>query len=440
MRVKWAHFALAIMIFICSPVVILAGDVNLWSFGTAIESEDGNITFYESWYSIHPDFKMHDITYISDGVKVKGWILEPKVPGPHPVLIWNRGGSGHSGDITWGTNANPTLFRNELYPYASAGYAVVCTQYRGNGYIVTNPSVPPDLKSGTDNFDPNQGKDYFGGAEVNDVINLLPLINKINSLGGNGGLKMNLDLNRIAMLGMSRGGMETYMAMRELSDKGKYGTLPEIKAVIVKGGITHLPSWMKDRYLGNLPAFPSGNAQNRSLASTFIAGNTTVLPTFASFFPDGSFPVWNDTDLLNDQWSESGFQTPPQYPYDQVYSEEYFARSAVLWNSFWTGNQLPFLILHGIGDTQVLWGNAQLLYNTILAYGGNSSLYTLKLFADSSEYTPATEFLGSDENKLANTDHWLINYDYGRGETLPWLANQWNSPWNRICLPLILRN
>ncbi|MBA4395664.1 MAG: hypothetical protein C0407_19095, partial [Desulfobacca sp.] len=359
-----------------------------------------------------------------DGNLVKGWILEPKTPGPHPVLIWNRGGAGPTGDISFGTSISSALYQKELAAYASAGYVVVCTQYRGNGNVVNNPSSPPDIKSGNDNFIPNQGKDSFGGAEVNDVINLLPLIQKMNESPGNGGLKINLDLNRVAMMGQSRGGMETYISVRELSDKVKFGTLPQIKTAIVKGGITHLPKWFQDRYMGILPAFTTGNSQNWGLASKYIAGNSTNTSNITSFFPaDGPFPVWNNADLRLDQWMESNFSSPPSQPYDQVYSEDYYARSAALWQNFWKNNTIPFLILHGVGDTQVRLDDPQLLYNNILAFGGNSSLYTLKLFPDSPENTDATAYLGTDANKLAMTDHWLVNYDYGHGETLPWLAD-----------------
>ena len=35
---------------------------------------------------------MGEITYASDGLKVKGFVIAPKKAGRYPVLIWNRGG------------------------------------------------------------------------------------------------------------------------------------------------------------------------------------------------------------------------------------------------------------------------------------------------------------------------------------------------------------
>lgn len=423
-------YLLLIFTFTCLFPFYVFAQINLWSFGTNIEPTDGDIEFYQtwydqSWYNLNSDFYLHDITYSSDGLHVKGWILEPKTIGPHPVLIWNRGGVGSQGDIKWTTNGVSALYSKELWPYASAGYVVVCTQYRGNGFIVSDPIS--DYVKGTDPFIPGQDNDNLGGNDINDVINLLPLIQKLNKSGGNGGLAINVDQLRIGMMGMSRGGMETYMVSRELSNELKYGELPKIKATIVKGAVSHFPDLQKDEFNG-YTALPAGPYSSRIYAAIMAGNSNWTYPddfddpgdpyyNFWSFFPDfpdpviDNFPAWDDNDLLNDEWPESGIENPPSYPYSQIYSEEWYARSAVLWDDFWSKNTTPLLILHGRGDTQVLVNDAEDIYNKMVAVG-DSSLYRLELFDDSNDNCDACSFLGNAT--VRHCDHWLVEYDYGR--------------------------
>ncbi|MBN1227373.1 MAG: Ig-like domain-containing protein, partial [Deltaproteobacteria bacterium] len=435
--------------YIWSFTTGISAQVALWTFGTTIDATDGDIEFHQTWNNAHSDFFVHDITYQSDGASVKGWILQPKTSGPHPVLIWNRDGSGHWEEITWHANdGRETLYKNEVFLYAAAGYVVVCTQYRGNGRTVSlghddrfNPTFPPtasDFASGTDPFIEDYDNDYRGGVEINDVINLLPLIQKLSATNGNNGLKINLNLSQIAMMGVARGGTETYIALRELSEKGRYGALPSISAAIIKGAISHYPDWLKDVFeektvwheLYGSNTFPPRNS------AAAISGNFDwTYPDdfddiadpgylFWSFFPEtGSFPSWDDTDLKNDKWIESGFSVHPDYPYYKVYSEEYYARSAILWDYFWSHNQIPVLLLHSKGDTQVLWNDAQEMYNKVISVG-NSSLYTLKLFDDSDDNCEACSFLRSAIGKKLYCDHWLIENNYGFDDVISWLSAQ----------------
>jgi hypothetical protein len=93
--------------------------------------------------------EIHDITYLSDGLKVKGYMAQPKSAGKHPVIIWNRGG-----------NREFSLVEpDKLKPYARHGYIAVASQYRGNGG--------------------SEGHEEFGASDVNDVLNLIPLIRSL---------------------------------------------------------------------------------------------------------------------------------------------------------------------------------------------------------------------------------------------------------------------
>jgi pimeloyl-ACP methyl ester carboxylesterase len=127
---------------------------------------------------------VQEITYLSDGLRVKGYLITPKKSGPYPCVIYNRGGNRDYSAITL-SNQVPILAR-----IASWGYVVVASQYRGNGG--------------------SEGQEDFGGKDVNDVLNLIPLLASHEKA----------DTSRIGMYGWSRGGMMTYLALTK-TDKIK---------------------------------------------------------------------------------------------------------------------------------------------------------------------------------------------------------------------------
>lgn len=131
--------------------------------------------------------------YRSDGLKVKGFLLYPKKSGTYPCLVYNRGGSFDFGKIT----------DRQLYgimaPIAQAGYVVIASQYRGN--------------------DGSDGHDEVGGQDVNDVLNLIPLLKRVDQA----------DTKRIGMFGWSRGGMMTLLALKKLRT---------LKAAVIGGAPT----------------------------------------------------------------------------------------------------------------------------------------------------------------------------------------------------------
>jgi dipeptidyl aminopeptidase/acylaminoacyl peptidase len=117
------------------------------------------------------------ITYLSDGLKVKGYLAVPKMGDKLPCVIFNRGGNPGLGVLT-DVRAAALLGR-----VASWGYVVVASQYRGAAG--------------------GEGKDEFGGKDVNDVLHLIPLLESLPQA----------DTRRIGMFGWSRGGMMTYLAL-----------------------------------------------------------------------------------------------------------------------------------------------------------------------------------------------------------------------------------
>lgn len=137
-----------------------------------------------------------DFTYQVDGFTVAGFYLKPKLIDDKnlPVIIYNRGGNGFFGTTKFITKID------KLAELAKQGFIVVGSQYRGSSKYLKN-----------------NGKDEFGGADVNDVLALTKVIEGLPEA----------DSSRIGMYGWSRGGMQTYIAAK---------SLPNIKAIAVGAG------------------------------------------------------------------------------------------------------------------------------------------------------------------------------------------------------------
>lgn len=136
-----------------------------------------------------------DITYLSDGLRIKGILARPRnqAGAVYPCVIYNRGGKSDFGAIT------PEYAAETLGRISSWGYVVVASQYRGNVG--------------------GEGFDEYGGREINDVLNLIPLLEN----------QPCADRSRLGIVGRSRGGLMTYLALSR-SDR--------FAAAIVIAGIT----------------------------------------------------------------------------------------------------------------------------------------------------------------------------------------------------------
>jgi dipeptidyl aminopeptidase/acylaminoacyl peptidase len=151
--------------------------------------------------SISETVNFYRITYLSDGLKVKGYLAKPKKEGKYPCIIVCRGG-----------NKNDGIFTDQWFAaygqLCNKGYVIVGSQYRGN--------------------DGGEGTDEFGGKEVNDVLNLVPLLASIPQA----------DTSRIGMYGISRGSMMVYLALTRTNS---------IKAVVDNSGLRDLIKWIEVR-------------------------------------------------------------------------------------------------------------------------------------------------------------------------------------------------
>ena len=145
---------------------------------------------------------LYRITYLSDGLKVKGYLAAPKSGQRLPCVIFNRGGNREFGALRDGPAAGM------LGRVASWGYVVVASQYRGNAG--------------------GEGREEFGGADVNDVLNLIPVLQSWPQA----------DPSRVGMYGWSRGGMMTYLAITRTTN---------VCAAVIGAGPTDLVGWPAGR-------------------------------------------------------------------------------------------------------------------------------------------------------------------------------------------------
>lgn len=145
--------------------------------------------------------------YQVNGVPVVGFLLKPKQQqGKLPVLVFNRGGNGGFGSWQFGN-----LFY-DLMPLAEQGYLVLASNYRGQ--------IQPDPKK--------YYGDEFGGADVADVLAFKQLIPSITAA----------DASKVAMIGHSRGGMQSWLAAKEW---------PELNALMILAGASDLQQELKVR-------------------------------------------------------------------------------------------------------------------------------------------------------------------------------------------------
>jgi dipeptidyl aminopeptidase/acylaminoacyl peptidase len=159
-------------------------------------SENGSLM---SKYKHLDQINFYLIIYKSDSLLVNGIIAEPKRKGKFPVIIFNRGGNKEIGKVAKAKTLYSLLGFTKL---VEEGYVVIASCYREN--------------------------DEFGGEDINDVLYLTETVKEIEKA----------DSNRIGMLGWSRGGMMSYLALQK-SDL--------ITTAVIGNGPTDLFSLIIDR-------------------------------------------------------------------------------------------------------------------------------------------------------------------------------------------------
>lgn len=164
------------------------------------------------------------IRYMSDGLRVVGYVWMPRESAGRklPLVIFNRGGNRERSQLTpW--------MAGGFYDFVSSGFVVIASQYRG--------------------VDGGEGREEYGGADVRDVLNLLPVARSLGIV----------DMQNVFVLGNSRGGMMTYLALKQ--------GLPA-NAAAVMSGVTDLfgnaadhPELVTGIYEPLIPHFGSRGAE-----------------------------------------------------------------------------------------------------------------------------------------------------------------------------------
>ena len=149
--------------------------------------------------------KFYLFSYDSDGFAVKGYLSLPTDTAPPlPLLILLRGGNREFG----------LPYPRELS--IQPGYALITTTYRGGV---------------------SEGKDEFGGEDVNDVKNLVEYLPTLEK-------KLNIAFHpeNKYMIGINRGGMQLFLAL------GRYPILQQkIKKAVSISGLLDLALAIEDR-------------------------------------------------------------------------------------------------------------------------------------------------------------------------------------------------
>jgi dipeptidyl aminopeptidase/acylaminoacyl peptidase len=125
-------------------------------------------------------FVMERVTYRSDGLDVYAYLYRPAVPPGNqtlPVAVYNRGSY-----IRDDFSPEVLMLANRL---ARQGFLVVAPMLRGSGGA--------------------QGRDEMGGADLHDVLNIVPVIRELPYA----------DPTRLFLYGESRGGIMSLLAARD---------------------------------------------------------------------------------------------------------------------------------------------------------------------------------------------------------------------------------
>jgi dipeptidyl aminopeptidase/acylaminoacyl peptidase len=150
-------------------------------------------------------YAFEQFTYQSEGLTVGAYLYRPRKRNASrlPVIVYNRG-----------SYTRPNGFAGEMLVmanrYGQAGFIVIAPHYRGsNGW---------------------QGRDEMGGAEIADLMNIVPLLARIEGA----------DASRVYLSGESRGGMMVYQALREqfpAKAAAVWGAFTDLESVIAPGSL-----------------------------------------------------------------------------------------------------------------------------------------------------------------------------------------------------------
>ena len=232
------------------------------------------------------DFDVLDLRYSSGGIDVAGLLIRPRrLDGRRwPAIVYNRGGTGDFGRLDHSAIV-------EMLLLARSGFVLIASDYRFHGATAR--------------------QDEWGGADLDDVLNVVLAVRGLSYV----------DAERVFMLGQSRGGMMTYLALKRDAP---------VRAAVVTSGVSDLEALGRYR-------------------PEFVNGDDTY---------DGWAKVWPD--------------------YAARSTEHYRERSAVHWAD---RIRVPILILASRTDRLVPADQALRMAQALQAGGAR---YSLHIYADDS--------------------------------------------------------
>jgi dipeptidyl aminopeptidase/acylaminoacyl peptidase len=141
--------------------------------------------------SPNPNIELHIVTYMCNGLKIKGLLAEPKQEGCYDGFLYLRGGIKNVG----------TVRPSRIVQFASEGFVVMAPFYRGN--------------------QGGEGNEDFAGEDRYDALAALQLLFT----------HPKVDKERVHVFGFSRGGvMALFTAILE----------PRIRSLALWGGVTDM--------------------------------------------------------------------------------------------------------------------------------------------------------------------------------------------------------
>lgn len=160
--------------------------------------EDGMLVERESLRSLVKGIKLYLLTYISQGLKVKGYLAVPEEGVPGPGLLYCRGGIRKVGMVR----------KRRIFDLARRGYVVFAPFYRGN--------------------EGGEGREDFGGEDRFDVYHAVKLMQSLpETVPG-----------PVPLIGFSRGAIMAMQAAKEC---------PDVGPVVVWGGVSDLFDTYEER-------------------------------------------------------------------------------------------------------------------------------------------------------------------------------------------------
>ncbi|MCM3269635.1 alpha/beta hydrolase family protein [Paenibacillus elgii] len=174
-------------------------DTNLPQSGsTGGVQADGTLVQREILRSLAKGISLYRLTYISQGLQVKGYLAVPDSAMPVPGLIYCRGGIRKVGMVR----------KRRIFSMARRGYAVFAPFYRGN--------------------EGGEGREDFGGEDRFDVHHAITLMQSLPEVQS----------GPIPLIGFSRGALMALLAAKECEGAGP---------VVVWGGVSDLLDTYEER-------------------------------------------------------------------------------------------------------------------------------------------------------------------------------------------------